>query len=57
MNRRLPAEWEPQDAVLMVWPQESMDWDYCLEDVRNTFSSIRRAIERFEPVIMVDDLV
>ncbi len=56
MNRRLPAEWEPQDAVLLVQPQKGMDWDYCLEGARATFSNIRKTIERFQPVIMVEDL-
>lgn len=53
INRRLPAEWEPQDAVLLAWPNETMDWAYCLEDAQQTFAEIRATIERFEPVIMV----
>lgn len=54
--KRLPAEWEPQDAVMLVWPQEGMDWEDCLDDARETFSNIRKTIERFQPVIWVDDL-
>ncbi|MDZ8118020.1 agmatine deiminase family protein [Pontiella agarivorans] len=56
MKRRLPAEWEPQDAVLLIWPQKNMDWAYCLDDARATFSIIRKTIERFQPVIIVEDL-
>ncbi len=55
-KRRLPAEWEPQDAVQLIRPQPGMDWDYCLEDARETFSNIRKAIERFQPVIWVENL-
>ena len=24
--RRLPAEWEPQSAILLTWPHEGTDW-------------------------------
>ncbi len=34
--RRLPAEWEYYDAVLMAWPHRDTDWAYMLEQVRNT---------------------
>ena len=26
MQRRLPAEWEPQDGVLLAWPHAETDW-------------------------------
>jgi agmatine deiminase len=53
LNRRLPAEWEPQDAVLLVWPHERSDWSSILAEVRYTVQTIIEAIERFEPVILV----
>ena len=31
---RLPAEWEPVDAVLMAWPHGNTDWAYMLDEVR-----------------------
>jgi agmatine deiminase len=52
-NRRLPAEWEPQDAVLFAWPHEKTDWAHCLADAQETFSKIEAAIRRFQPVIVV----
>lgn len=55
-NRRLPAEWEPQDAVMLIQPQPHMDWAYCLDDARATFSNIRKTIERFQPVLWVENL-
>lgn len=52
-NRRLPAEWEPQDTVLLVWPHEESDWHYILDAVRHTVRTIITAIERFQPVILI----
>ncbi len=52
-KRRLPAEWEPQDAVLLVWPHEKTDWAYCLADAQQNFAEIETAIRRFQQVIIV----
>ena len=34
--RRLPAEWEDYDAVLMAWPHRETDWAYMLDSVQDT---------------------
>jgi agmatine deiminase len=53
MNRRLPAEWEPQSAVLMAWPHQQSDWADCLIEAQNTFTNIIQAIAQYEPVILI----
>lgn len=50
---RLPAEWEPQGAVLLSWPHENSDWNYILEDVQDCFGQIARAIARHACVVVV----
>ena len=52
MKRRLPAEWEPQDAVLLGWPHEQSDWASCLEQVEPVFIEIARTISRYEKVLI-----
>ena len=37
MTYRLPAEWEPQDFVLLTWPNETTDWAPYLEEIRQTY--------------------
>lgn len=51
--KRWPAEWEPQDAVLLAWPHEHTDWAPILAQAQRTFTDIAQAIERFEPVIRI----
>ncbi|GLI34284.1 agmatine deiminase family protein [Desulforhabdus amnigena] len=53
MKRRLPAEWESQDGVLMAWPHEASDWRFYLRAVQTTFTEIIRHITRFEKCILV----
>lgn len=52
-QKRLPAEWEPQDAVLLAWPHEETDWAPVLKKAQATFREIIRAIDRFQPVILI----
>jgi agmatine deiminase len=52
MARRLPAEWEEQDGVLLAWPHEGSDWRLHLETVEPVFVAIVREISRFEPVLL-----
>ncbi len=51
--RRLPAEWEPVDAVLLSWPHAATDWAYMLDEVRRCFVDIAKAIMRHARLIVV----
>ena len=51
--RRLPAEWEQTEAVLMAWPHPESDWNYILEDAELCFSNIAEAIAPFAKLIIV----
>lgn len=56
-NRYLPAEWEPQDGILLAWPHEQTDWADILEETRTCFSQIIEAIAKYEKVIvLVEDI-
>lgn len=54
-NRILPAEWAPQDAVLLAWPHNNTDWAPMLDETRNCFRDIIETIARFEKVIVLLD--
>jgi len=51
--RRLPAEWEDQDAVLLGWPHELTDWAPILAEVESVYCDIIRSLIRFERVVLV----
>ncbi|MDE6378215.1 MAG: agmatine deiminase family protein, partial [Duncaniella sp.] len=51
--RRLPAEWEPHQAVLLAWPHTDTDWAYMLDEARECFTRIISAISARETVIVV----
>ena len=49
---RLPAEWEPQSAVLLAWPHAGTDWAARLDSVEGTCAKLIAAISRFEAAIV-----
>lgn len=49
---RLPAEWEPQAAVLLAWPHAGTDWAARLDAVEDSYAALVAAITRFEQAII-----
>jgi agmatine/peptidylarginine deiminase len=49
---RLPAEWEPQSAVLLAWPHGGTDWAPRLDAVEGTCAALISAVTRFESAIV-----
>lgn len=51
--RRLPAEWEPQDAVLLTWPHPATDWAAQLEAVEAVYLRIAAAVTARQRLLVV----
>ncbi len=50
---RLPAEWEPQEAVQLAWPHDDTDWLPCLEEITETYLRLTAIIADREQVVIV----
>jgi agmatine/peptidylarginine deiminase len=50
---RLPAEWEPQAAILVAWPHADTDWSDRLDSVESTYAALVAGITRFQPAIIL----
>jgi len=51
-SQRLPAEWEPQDAVMLTWPHKNTDWNWILEDVTELYEALATVIVDYADVII-----
>ncbi len=49
---RLPAEWEPQDAVLLSWPVPQAGWGPHYPAVQAAWLGLARAIQSFQPLLV-----
>lgn len=47
---RMPAEWEPQEAIWLSWPHNYASWPGKFRPVPYNFANIVAAISRFVPV-------
>ena len=50
---RLPAEWEPQSAVMLTWPHPQSDWLPILDEANKTYLEITRKILNYADVLIV----
>lgn len=50
---RLPAEWEPQGAVIVAWPHADTDWNYMLDEAEACYVKLVEAIARHAMVIIL----
>ncbi|HYQ90795.1 MAG TPA: agmatine deiminase family protein [Candidatus Competibacteraceae bacterium] len=48
----LPAEWQPQAAILLTWPHAHSDWRPSLTAVERTFTLLSTEISRRQAVII-----
>lgn len=50
---RMPPEWETHARCWMAWPSRDDLWGDRIEEVRENYADIAKAIARFEPVTMI----
>lgn len=43
-SRRMPAEWESQDAILMAFPHQGTDWNYMLPEITRCYIEMIKAM-------------
>jgi len=53
MAKLLPAEWEPQAAILLSWPHKDSDWADILDQVEPDFIALAKAILNYQKLIVV----
>ncbi len=53
--RRLPAEFEKQSFIQVIFPHKNSDWAQYLEAAEENFVSIIKAISSFQPCLVVCD--
>lgn len=52
-ERHLPAEWFPQDGIMLTWPHPHGDWAPWLVQVEQVYCQIVKAVSVYEMVLIV----
>ena len=50
---RLPAEWEKQSGIMLIWPHKETDWQPYLEEITATYIELADVITRYEKLLIV----
>lgn len=53
IDNGLIPEWYPQEAVILAWPEEGMDWEYILPEVRACYTELIDHILRYTNVVLL----
>lgn len=53
MKRRIPAEWEAQEALMVVFPPKQSDWAHSLEEIHQTYLAFINTIARFQKCMVI----
>ncbi len=53
MKRHFPAEWAPQDAIMLTWPHQATDWAPILDEVEGTYVNLIRILVSSQNVVIV----
>lgn len=48
----MPAEWEEQDGVMLIWPHEDTDWQPYLREITETYLQLSAVITRYERLLI-----
>jgi len=48
----LPAEWEPQSAIMLTWPHAGTDWKPYLPEITQTYLELADIITRYEHLLV-----
>ncbi len=54
-NKRLPAEWEKQESVMLTYPHKNSDWICCLDEIKKSYKEIIKAISKYEKCLVICD--
>ena len=50
---RMPAEWEPQSGVQLIWPHADTDWASILREIQSTYIEMGKAIAERERLLLI----
>ena len=53
MKIRIPAEWEEQEALIVVFPPKKSDWAHSIEEIHQTYLTFIATIARFQKCLVI----
>jgi len=55
MGIRVPAEWEKQKSIMIVFPTTQKDWQHSIDEIQESYINFIKTIARFQNCIVICD--
>jgi agmatine/peptidylarginine deiminase len=55
LNIRIPAEWEEQESILVVFPTTHKDWQHSIKEIQKSYVNFINAIRKYQKCIIICD--
>ena len=55
MPIRLPAEWEKQEYIILVFPSKKSDWKHSIDDIQNSYTLLIKTIIKYQKCVILCD--
>lgn len=55
MKIRIPAEWEKQESIIVVFPTKHKDWQHSIDEIQKSYVVFINAIRKFQKCIVICD--
>ncbi len=52
---RLPAEWEEQEYIMVVFPKKTSDWHHSIKEIKKSYVDFITTLSRFQKCIVICD--
>ncbi|MDD4506558.1 MAG: agmatine deiminase family protein, partial [Sulfurospirillaceae bacterium] len=53
MSIRIPAEWEEQEALIVVFPSPASDWAHSIDEIQQTYLEFIQKIATYQTCIVL----
>ena len=53
MKCYLPAEWEAQESVMLVFPHQKSDWRCCLKEIEDSYKELISAVSKYQKCLVL----
>lgn len=53
MSIRVPAEWEEQKSIMVVFPTNQKDWQHSINDIQKSYTEFINVLRKFQKCIVI----
>jgi len=53
LSTRLPAQWEKQDYIMLVFPSTKSDWSHSIDEIQESYTELIKQISKYQKCVIL----